>query len=127
MPPPAGGGRLRTMLTVTATTVLEGLAEDLGAAAWLVAEDDPAHGYLVMLAALPPDPAAWREVLEPWGEDLRRGPDVDTSDGGRLAAAGAVGVAALRAARDLPLDEPLGAALRAAARWCFFLVRADVH
>jgi hypothetical protein len=127
MPRAAAGGRLRIMLTVTATDVLEGLAEDLGAAAWLVAEDDPAHGYLVLLAALPPEPAAWLEVLAPWGDELRRAPEVDMADGGRLAAAGAVGVAALRAARELQLDEPLGAALRAAARWCFFLVRADAH
>jgi hypothetical protein len=115
------------MLTVPATTVLEGLAEDLGAAAWLVDIDDPAHGYLVMLAELPAEPAAWLEVFEPWVDELRRAPAVDMDDGGRLAAAGAVGVAALRAARELRLDEPLAAALRAASRWCFFLVRADAR
>jgi hypothetical protein len=122
-----GSATVRTMLTRTATETLERLAEDLGAAAWLLPHDDELRGYLVMLASLPAEHEAWLEVLEPWADDLRRGAGPRLEDRGELAAAGAVGVSALRASRDLPHDAPLAVALRAVARWCFFLVRPDAH
>jgi hypothetical protein len=115
------------MLTRSATDSLERLAEDLAAAAWLLPQDDELRGYLVMLASLPAEPEAWLEVLDPWAEELRRGRGPRLEDRGELAAAGAVGVSALRASRDLAPDAPLATALRSLARWCFFLVRADAH
>ncbi len=128
MPRGVGVGEARPMLTArTASATLEGLAEDLGAAAWLLPHDDELRGYLVMLASLPAEAPAWLEVLEPGTDELRRGAGPRLEARGELAAAGAVGVAALRASRDLEADEPLAAALRAVARWCFFLVRADAH
>jgi hypothetical protein len=115
------------MLTRTATDTLERLAEDLGAAAWLLPPDDELRGYLVMLAALPAESEVWLEVLEPWTDELRRGAGPQLAERGELAAAGAVGVSTLRASRDLEPDSPLATALRAVARWSFFLVRADAH
>ena len=125
-----GGGKwrsLRTMLTDTASDTLARLAEDLGAAAWLLPHDTDLRGYLVMLASLPAEPEAWLEVISPWTDDLRRGSGPELTEREELAAAGAVGVSVLRASRDLPSDAPLAAAFRSVARWCFFLVRADAH
>ena len=115
------------MLTRTANETLERLAEDVGAAAWLLPHDHELRGYLVMLASLPAEPDAWVEILEPWADELRRGKGPVLEDRGELAAAGAVGTSALRASRDLAPDAPLATHLRAVARWCFFLVRSDAH
>jgi hypothetical protein len=103
------------------------LAEDIRVAAWLVPDQAPLRGYLDMLGALPPTSEAWVEVLEPWLVDARhgRGPRLDGR--GEIAAAGALGVAALRAMRELPADAPLVPILRTAARWLFFVVRPDAH
>ena len=114
--------------TFTSTeATLERLAEDVRAAAWFLPAEDDLRGYLVMLAALPSDDDAWLEILEPWIDDLRHGtgPRLDAPE--RMAAAGAVGGAALRASRDLPAGSELSAALRTVARWSFFLVRPDLH
>lgn len=115
------------MLTVSATDALGRLAQDVGAAAELLPGAHPLRGYLVMLAALPPDAEAWQEVLEPWLDAMRRGEGPVVEGRGELAAAGAVGVAALRASRDVPQRDPVAAALRALARWSFFLVRPDAR
>jgi hypothetical protein len=127
MPCVAEWSTLRTMLTRTATDTLEALAEDLAAAAWLLPADDELRGYLVMLSSLPADPDAWLEVIGPWTGELRRGRGPRLERRGELAAAGAVGVATLRASRELEHDSPLAGALRAAARWAFFLVRPDAR
>ena len=117
---------LLCMQTVS-TEALDRLAEDVRAAAWLMPDEDPLRGYLVMLAALPPEDDAWLEILEPWVDVLRHGegPRLDSAE--RAATAGALGVAALRASRDLPAGSDLGMALRSAARWAFFLVRPDAR
>jgi hypothetical protein len=106
---------------------LSRLAEDVRAASWLLPDHDPLRAYLDMLAALPPSAAAWEEVLDPWLDAARHGRGPQLSERGEVAAAGALGVAALRAARDLPRDSALAPVLRAAARWCFFLVRPDAR
>jgi hypothetical protein len=106
---------------------LSRLAEDVRAAAWLLPEGDPLRGHLEMLGALPPTVDAWEEVLEPWLDAARHGLWPRLDGRGELAAAGALGVAALRAARELPEGSSLLSALRAAARWCFFLVRPDAR
>jgi hypothetical protein len=103
------------------------LSDDVRAAAWLIPERDPLRGYLDLLAALPPTAEAWEEVLMPWLDAARNGRGPRLEDRGAVAAAGAVGVAALRTANDLCHELPLAAALRAAARWCFFLVRPDAR
>ena len=110
-----------------AANPLARLAEDVRAAAWLVPEREPVRAYLDMLAALPPEPEAWEEVLSPWLDEFRHGRGPRLEGRGELAAAGALGVAALRAVRDLPADSPAVPALRTAARWCFFLVRPEAH
>ena len=109
------------MTTVRLAHPLARLAADLRAASFLLEEDDPLRGYLALLAALPPSEQAWSDVLEPWTDDLRRGlsPELTPS---RAAAAGAAGVAALRAADEIG-GGAVAAALRSAARWCFWLVR----
>jgi hypothetical protein len=127
MPCRAEWSSLRTMITRSATDTLEALAEDLAAAAWLLPPDDELRGYLVMLSSLPAEPEAWFEVVGPWTDELRRGRGPRLEERGELAAAGAVGIASLRASRELEHDSPLAGALRAAARWAFFLVRADAH
>lgn len=114
------------MQTATATT-LSDLAHDVETASWLLKDDDPARGFMVLLAALPPDEDAWQEVVSPHLDELRRGLDATRGDPSRYAAAGAVGVAALRASRDLPFGSPLSSSLLAAARWCFWLVGAEAH
>jgi hypothetical protein len=106
---------------------LERLAGDVRAAAWLLREGDPLRAYLDMLAALPPTAEAWEEVLAPWLDAARSGRGPRLEDRGAVAAAGALGVAALRAAGELHDDLRIAAALRAAARWCFFLVRPDTR
>jgi hypothetical protein len=103
------------------------LAEDVRVAAWLVPESYPLRGYLDMLGALPPTSEAWEEVLAPWLVDARHGRGAVLSGRGEIAAAGALGVATLRAVRELPADAPLVPLLRTAARWLFFLVRPDAH
>jgi hypothetical protein len=125
--PPARGAETASMLTVSATDALERLAQDLGAAAWLLPEDHELRGYLVMLAALPAEPDAWHEVIDPWLEAMRRGEGPALDGRGELAAAGGLAVAALRASRDVPEHPPLAAALRAVARSSYFLVRADAR
>ena len=109
------------------TDVLARLAGDLGAAAWLLDAEDPLRGYFDMLGHLPADADAWYEVLVPWVDEARRGRGPECEDRGRIAAMGAAGVAALSAARELPHEPQLASALRALARWCFFLVRADAR
>ncbi len=106
---------------------LERLAGDVRAAAWLLREGDPLRAYLDMLAALPPTAEAWEEVLAPWLDAARSGRGPRLEDRGAVAATGALGVAALRAAGELHDDLRIAAALRAAARWCFFLVRPDAR
>lgn len=98
------------------------LTEDIRAATWLLEDQSPLRAYLEMLGALPADPDAWEEVLAPWLDAARHGLGPRLEERGDLAAAGALGVAALRAARELP-EGALAASMRAAARWCFFVVR----
>ncbi len=107
------------------TEALIRLTDDVRAAAWLLADDDPLRGYLELLGELPPEAEAWQEVLEPWLDDARHGLGPKLVARGQIAAAGALGVAALSASRDLPHEAPLAAALRTGARWLFFLVRPD--
>ena len=112
-------------MPTVADTTLARLTEDVRAAAWLLDLDDPLRGYLDMLAELPPDPEAWDEVLQPWLDAARHGYGPRLEGRGQIAAAGALGIAALAAARDLPGEASLAAALRSGARWLFFLVRPD--
>ena len=114
----ARGRRMRTMPTVDHMDVLHRLADDLKLAAWLLPTDDDLRGHLELLGTLPPTLDAWDEVLRPWLHAMRGGaaPPFDTPS--RLAAAGAMALATARAARELDEDEPLGVALRTAARWC---------
>ena len=114
-------------MPTVADTTLARLTDDVRAAAWLLDLDDPLRGYLDMLAQLPADPEAWDEVLRPWLDAARRGLGPRLEGRGQVAAAGALGLAALAAARDLPGDAPLASALRHGARWLFFLVRPDAH
>jgi hypothetical protein len=110
-------------MDTTALEPLTRLAEDARTAAVLLPDDEPLRAYVEMLGALPPDPGAWLEVIEPHLEDAQRG-RLRTPEGrGVVAAVGALGVAALHAARELPPGEALTVALTHAARWCFFLVR----
>ena len=129
MPPGSAGGRVRSMPTTVTSppTTLTRLAEDLRVAAWLLPDEDPVRGYLEMLATLPADAEAWQEVLAPWLDELRRGGGPAMDDRARAGAAGAVGVAALRTARELPASEPLAASLQTVARWAFWLVRPAAH
>jgi hypothetical protein len=113
------------MRTATDIHPLTRLAEDVHASAFLLDPDNPLRGYLVMLASLPAEAGAWEEILTPWLTDLRHGAGPTLSERGHLAAFGALGVAALRAARELAEDPALAAGLRAAARWCFWLVKPD--
>jgi hypothetical protein len=106
---------------------LERLGHDVRATAWLLSDGDPLRAYLDMLAALPPTAEAWEEVLAPWLDAARSGRGPRLEDRGSIAAAGALGVAALRTAEELRDDLRIAAVLRAAARWCFFLVRPDAH
>ena len=114
------------MLAV-ATEPLAHLAGDVAAAARLLGEDDPLRAYLEMAAALGACEEAWREVLEPWVDDARHGLGPRADSPGRVAAAGALGVAALRTARDLPAGSPLAPTLLALARWMYFAVGAGVR
>ena len=110
-----------------ASDTLAALADDVVASAWLLPEGDPVRAYLSMVAALPADEDAWLEVLAPWADELRRGFRPELSHPAQLAAIGAAAVSALRAARAVPHDSPLAAALRHAARWGFWVVRPDAH
>lgn len=126
MPPGPSAGRVRpTMHTAADTHPLTRLAEDINAAAYLLDRTDPLRGYLVMLAALPAEAGAWEEILSPWLADLRHGSGPAVTKREHLAAFGALGVAALRTARELGDDPALAAGLRSAARWCFWLVKPD--
>ncbi|HWT93978.1 MAG TPA: hypothetical protein VN238_13325 [Solirubrobacteraceae bacterium] len=113
------------MRTTADTHPLTRLAEDIHAAAFLLEPADPLRGYLVMLASLPAEAGAWEEILTPWLDDLRHGEGPAVTAREHLAAFGALGVAALRAARELDGDPALAAGLRSAARWCFWLVKPD--
>jgi hypothetical protein len=113
------------MPTLAHTEPLRRLAEDVGLAARLLAGDDPVRGYLELLATLPADPAAWSQVLDPWVDDARHGAGPPLTDRRQIGALGALGVAVLRAARELGDQPALAAALRAISRWCFFRVRTD--
>lgn len=115
------------MPTATATAPLERLSQDVELAAHLLDAGDPVRGYLELVAALPAEPRAWTEVLSPWLDDARHGAGPALTDRRQIGAFGALGVAGLRAARDLGCEPALAAALRAIARWCFFRVRADAH
>ena len=111
-------------MLATASPTLRRLALDVEAAAWLLEAGDPMRGYLELLASLPPEAPAWLEVLEPWLDDARHGAGPAPAGRSQIAALGALGVAGLRAARELSGAEPaLAAALRAVARWCFHQVR----
>ena len=112
---------------LTSAEALSRLADDVVASAWLLPEGDPVRGYLSMLAALPAEEDAWSEVLAPWLDTLRSGRVPQLGSAQQLAAIGAVGVAALRAAKDLPPETPVARALHAVARWCFFVVRPDAR
>ena len=112
--------------TATETAApLRRLAEDVGSTATLLDAADPVRGYLELLAELPAEPAAWSQVLDPWLDDARRGAGPQLTGRQQVAALGALGVAGMRAARELGCEPALAAALRALARWCFFRVRAD--
>jgi hypothetical protein len=110
-----------------ATEPLARLSGDVGAAARLLPGDDPLRGYLEMAAGLGACEEAWREALEPWVHDARHGLGPRADSPGRVAAAGALGVAALRTARDLPPDSPLAPTLLALGRWMYFAVGAGVR
>jgi hypothetical protein len=110
-----------------ATDPLSRLAGDVAAAAWLLPDADPVRAYLEMAGALGACEEAWREVLEPWLDAARHGLGPQADCPGRAAAAGALGVSALRAARELPDGSPLIPVLRAIARWMFFSVRPDAR
>ena len=111
-------------MLATSAPSLQRLALDVEAAAWLLEEGDGMRAYLELFAGLPPEPAAWLEVLAPWLDDVRHGLGPGLEARPQVAALGALGVAGLRAARELSAAEPaLAAALRAVARWCFFQVR----
>jgi hypothetical protein len=114
------------MQTSADMDVLARLADDLRVAAWLLPTDDELRGHLELLGALPPLLEAWDEVLRPWLHAMRTGaaPEFDTAP--RVAAAGALAVAAAHAARELPEDEPLATPLRCLARWCARVVGAPV-
>ena len=123
MPDGLRAARMRCMLA-TSAPALQRLALDVEASAWLLEDDDPMRAYLELFASLPPEPAAWLEVLAPWLDDARHGRGPAPGSRPQVAALGALGVAGLRAARELSAAEPpLAAALRAVARWCFFRVR----
>ncbi len=115
------------MQTTLAADAPARLAEDVRASAWLLDVDDDLRSYLLMLGDLPANDEAWLEVLSPWLDDARHGRGPALERRGQLAAIGALGVAALRAARDMPGDCEVAAVLRAAARWCFFMVRHDAY
>ncbi len=112
-------------MPLTALDPLTRLAEDARVSAHLLAPGDELRPFVEMLGALPPEPDAWREVIEPWLGEARRGRGPALDAPGRAAVLGALGVAALRAAQDLPADERLAGVLTHAARWCFFMVRPD--
>ena len=114
-------------MQILASEALAKLADDVVASAWLLPEGDPLRSYLSMLGALPPEEDAWLEVLTPWGEEMRRGWRPEPTDPVQLAAAGALAVSALRAARHLPHGSPLATALHSAARWGFWVVRPDAR
>ena len=125
MPVPDASARVRAMPTLATTASLTRLAEDVELAAHLLDGRDPVRGYLELLAALPPEPDAWSDVLQPWLDQARHGVGAPLDDRRQIGAFGALGVAGLRAARELGCDPALAAALRSIARWCFFRVRAD--
>ncbi len=110
-------------MPLTALDPLTRLAEDARVSAHLLAPGDELRPFVEMLGALPPEPDAWREVIEPWLGEARRGRAPALAAPGRAGALGALGVVALRTAQDLPADEPLAGVLTHAARWCFYVVR----
>jgi hypothetical protein len=114
------------MQTTSDTEVLARLADDVRVAAWLLPADDELRGHLELLGSLPARMDAWDEVLRPWLHAMRGGgaPEFDAAP--RVAAAGALAVAAARAARELAEDEPLATPLRCLARWCARVVGAPV-
>ena len=115
------------MQTLLEFDALTRLADDAAAAAWLLPDGDPVRAYLTMLGALPPEEDAWLEVLEPWLGEMQRGVTPDLGDTAQVAAIGAAGVSALRAARDLPRDSAIARALQRVARWSFYVVRPSSH
>ena len=110
-----------------ASAALAKLADDVVASAWLLPEGDPLRAYLSMLGSLPADEAAWHEVLAPWQDEMRRGWRPEPTDPTQMAAAGALAVSALRAARELPHGSSLASVLHNAARWGFWVVRPDAR
>jgi hypothetical protein len=110
-----------------ATDPLARLADDVSAAARLLPAADPLRAYLEMAGALGACEDAWREALDPWVDDARHGLGPRLHGPARTAAAGALGVSALRTAGELPGDSPLAPTLRAFARWMYHAVGADVR
>ena len=127
MPSRAREAKVASMPTLLTSEALRRLADDVVASAWLLPDGDPVRAYLSMLGALPAEEDAWLEVLAPWLEEMRRGLGPELTDPLQVAAIAAVGVSALRAARDLPPDAPIARALHHTARWCFYLVRPDAR
>lgn len=115
------------MQTLLTSEALSRLADDVVASAWLLPEGDPVRQYLSMLGALPADEDAWLEVLDPWLGETRRGWRPAFTDPSQVAAVAAAGVSALRAARDLPQEAPVGRVLMQIARWTFYVVRPGAH
>ena len=114
------------MQTTTDMDVLARLADDVRVAAWLLPSDDELRGHLELLGSLPPTLDAWDEVMRPWLHAMRGGAAPEFDSAPRIAAAGALAVAAARAARELHEDEPVGTPLRCLARWCARVVGAPV-
>ena len=114
------------MPPTTDMDVLVRLADDVRVAAWLLPSDDELRGHLELLGSLPPRMDAWVEVARPWLHAMRAGGAPAFDSPPRVAAAGALAVAAARAARELGEDEPLGTPLRCLARWCARVVGAPV-
>ena len=115
------------MQTLLEHDALTRLADDAAVTAWLLPDGDPVRAYLSMLSGLPADEEAWLEVLEPWLGEMQRGITPGRLDTVQVAAIGAAGVSALRAARELPRDTPLARALQRVARWAFYVVRPSAH
>jgi hypothetical protein len=115
------------MEMIATCPALADLAQDVRAAAWLLGEDDPLRGYLDLVGTLPPTPDGWLEVISPWTDAARRGEGPRAFRPEQFAALGALGVSALRAARELGDSPALAAALRCVGRSCFFLVRPAAH
>ena len=114
------------MQTTTELDALVRLTDDVRVAAWLLPTDDELRGHLELLGALPPTIEAWEDVARPWLHAMRTTVALRFDSPPRVAAAGALAVAAARAARELGEDESVAVPLRCLARWCARAVGAPV-